>query len=486
MCIKVQKQRNQVNRGIIIACVLLILLMQNLFALAQEKITVSAFYSYEYFFDEDNVIDSTWSIGTPIQVRVNQEWETLQNKKYSFDTNSWLADIAPFLFFNNLHVATEHGCKKMTTRSFHEIDVEKDRFRRLSYSYNSLTSFYANIHQLQAFYAMPIMQKWYATPDKGADSVDVVFNVDTTLFYIRANKPLELNDRRQYSLHVRSEEEMPSFYLFYLPAYTHLEFMANEHRVDVLYNRVAKKLKKHVFLDISKKTPDNLQPRIAEVFCLFDTFFHDTKGPEYIEIVLAPQFQYGNGWKSKPVKFSRVHYYGGNHALVLLHQDWFDNSTMVHELIHAFVSNAEINDFNTFAGNMIGESLVEYLSVYMSQTMLGDKTNYYKKKSKSVHKKNFSDSHIQSLLSKVNKISVSLSKDHSQDTGWIYYDLIPLRMHEYAQSTGREGDFARAVADYLVSVKQHKVFSLDGYAQFMIDRGFAGALTNIKGIIPPA
>jgi hypothetical protein len=108
-----------------------------------------------------------------------------------------------------------------------------------------------------------------------------------------------------------------------------------------------------------------------------------------------------------------------------------------------------------------------------------------KKKSKSVHKKNFSDSHIQSLLSKVNKISVSLSKDHSQDTGWIYYDLIPLRMHEYAQSTGREGEFARTVADYLVSVKQHKVFSLDGYAQFMIDRGFAGVLDNIKTIIPP-
>lgn len=452
---------------------------------AQEKITVSAFYSYEHFLDKDNVIDSTWSIGTPLQIRVDQEWETPQDKKYVLDTYFWIADLAPFLFYNNLHVETESGTKTMTARDFNDMEMKNDRLKRLSYSYNSVTTRFANTDYLQAFYAMPIMQKWYATSEGINDSVNITFNVDTTLFYIRANKQLRLNEHRQYSLRVRPEDEMPSFYLFYLPAYKHLRFTADNHRVDVLFNRVGKSQKRSLYLDISKQVPENLQPRLTEVLCKLDTLFGN--GPKNIDFVLAPQDQYGNGSdsKSKPVKFSRVHYYGGDYALVLMHQDWFENNTMVHELIHAFVSNAEINDFNTFAGNMIGESLVEYLSVYMSQTMLGDEADYYKKKLKTVSKKNLDDTRILSLLSTINKISVSLGEDHSQDTGWIYYDLIPLRMHEYAQSTGREGEFARAVADYLVSVKQHKVFSLDGYAQFMIDRGFAGVLDNIKTIIPP-
>ncbi len=460
-------------------------------ASAQEKIIVSPFYSREYYdYDKNDLMDARWTM-SPFQLRITQIYgEDSTNWNDSlFSRGHFYARLIPDYFFTNLKVDTGSGFQDADIYTFNDSTMRRDNIQRISYSYKSPTSDMMQESEEYSFYVIPPRDRWYATSSQNTDSIQIVFNADTTLFHIRASKPLAVNDDGQYTMTVASGEGMPSFYLFYAPAYLYKQGGINGHTVDALYFTMNMKKCKQgkKFRFIKEKQPFDYWNRIKQVLMVLDKAFGTKQAPQRMSLVFSPQT--ARDYVVNPkigASFSLAQMLSPEHSLVLLHYPELKTNTFVHEMIHCYVNKPTDTRSNAsaLASTIIGESFVEYLSIYLSDGLLGDKTDYYKEKRKAIRKKKLTDRNVRDMIKKSTDNYVSL-KNHKGDTSWIYYDLIPLRMHEYAQSIGREGEFARAVADYLVHVDKEKQIDLDNYVQFMESRGFTGVLDNIKTIIPP-
>lgn len=459
----------------------------NTFSLcAQQKIEVSAFYSdyfLKYVDKTDNVFDklpdSTWTTSPYVQVRIKHHISASDcHQDYKFRSLHLFDELAPFVFFHAAQLKTDDsvfhctGAKDMAIK----VNSHPRNNKELSYSYLSLTTSMLFDNSFpQAFYGMGDMHSWYMTSDSTQENLRIEFNVDQSLFHLRCSKPL-LKDGYRAVLGISAKEVNPSFYLFYLPAYVHQTNMTGNRMVDMLVENIDKEQSDTAHVIYRQLTPkQKAEPirRVMKAVDVIDKYFGREYSPDSLYVVVSDQTMSTITYQDTiKTVFSRAHQ-EGKYALLLFHTEDFYEHTLLHELIHTYLRGFAKNENCLFEHYVFSEAMVEYLASYIYENQMHSLV--FEKKKENMEKNECTSLKAERLINNnpENEIVVA---DDGEDKSWIYYDYIPYKMHRYALKTGREEEFARMVAQYLLTLDEKKSPSFDDFSSYMRRANFR----NIK------
>ena len=76
-------------------------------------------------------------------------------------------------------------------------------------------------HYAPALYTQSEKGNWYVVPTAGKnrDTIEVFFNIDPSLFYVRTSTPVTVDQEGKLHLMLLPDDGIADFYLFYFPAY---------------------------------------------------------------------------------------------------------------------------------------------------------------------------------------------------------------------------------------------------------------------------
>lgn len=451
---------------------------------AQQKIEVSAFYSdyfLKYVDKTDNVFDrlpdSTWTTSPYVQVRIRHHIPASNcHQDYKFRSLHLFDELAPFIFFHAAQLKTDNSLFRCTGAKDMAIKVNSHPHnnKELSYSYLSLTTSMLFDNSFpQAFYGMGDIHSWYMTSDSARENLRIEFNVDQSLFHFRCSKPL-LKDGYKTVLDVSAKEVNPSFYLFYLPAYNHQTNMTGNRMIDILVENIDKEQSDttHIIYRQQKVVPIK---RVMKAVEIIDKYFGREYSPDSLYVVISDQTMSTITHQDTiRTVFSRVHQ-EGKYALLLFHTKHFYEHTLIHELIHTYLKGFPKNEKQLFEHYVFSEAMVEYLASYLYEHQMNELV--FEKKEKNMEKNGYTALKAKRLIENNPENEISVNGDE-EDKSWIYYDYIPNRMHQYALKTGREEEFARAVAQYLLTLNEKKSPNFDDFSSYMKHAKFR----NIKDV----
>ena len=454
-------------------CQLIVFLFFSACSMAQQKITVSAFYS-DYLASYDRLPDPSWSFGMFVQTRILHEYNfSKDNSNYGFSSEHFLANFAPGAIFSNIVVEAEKQTffPGLPRELVDIVNDSTQRIRCISYSLYLPLSFCPK-YPVQAFYTVPDYQSWFIKDKNNIDTIDVEFNIEPTLFYLRTSRPVSYVNRKP-TMQFLSNEEEPCFYLFYLPAYNHYTFNEDGMFTDILIENIdsAKTDRRNIVYNTDYIERDSLDiERLKSVRCCLDTWFGKDHSPDTLYVVKSPMSQrIRMGNVTRAFTMSWAHSYDKFSAF-LIDSDLFYTHTMMHELMHCYVKKFSIEDMNDdYEINFFKESLIEYLTCFLYNRQFGattfsEKEEFMRGKEKTIAK-------ARNLLEKNKNNSVSFAgEDH--DTYWIYYDLLPCRLHEYAERNGNEERFVETIISYLKKLDENNAPSFKEFSEYMKENGF--------------
>lgn len=457
---------------------------------SKEHIEVSAFYIHPSDFRQ---LEPTPKDYTPncVQVRVIHTFDkNVSLADYHFPKiGSGLAEMASdMLIFANMRINTGNGWKTVSCKDFGKEENRNRTFRQIAYSYtpgndcaigsNGLTN---DNHIAPALYTQSSKGNWHVIPkDKiKSDTLDIYFNIDPSLFYLRTNKPAQEDDMGRYHLTVTPQDNLTDFYLFYLPSYKHLlknigtegnklDFLfenvndslcvMNEQKVEVCYypnDSVAKER-----FDYATTTVNKIADHIG--------WNHIPKG---LRIVLSSQaINMSNGNEQQKAVFSLANTDKlSNYGLLLFDHSMFYGKTLTHELLHTCFPSM-IGDKSNTNDNFFKESVVEYIASYIYQNM-NDTKDVFGEHQRIVDKYFKSRRLLKEILS--GEHCVAVSSDDKSNTFWIYYDYFPLRMHNYAKSQGGDMKLYKNLVDYL-TLTNPADYTFSSLSSFLKSRGYKG------------
>ena len=462
-------------------CQLIVFLFFSASSMAQQKITVSAFYS-DYVAKFDRMPDTLWSHDPYIQIRILHEFSGKKRKSnYDFKNKHYTLNFVSGAILGAIELETATGTYHPGIPS-RMLDIMNDTAQipmSLSYTY-SLPSVYGIKYWPQAFYANPYHeQSWYVIDKNNIDSIYIEFNINPSLFYLRTSKPLYYVDRKPM-MKLMSNELEPSFYLFYLPAYNHYTFEEDGKFIDLLVENIdsskSEKYGKIEYYDSFKERDSLGIERMKSTKKCLDEWFGRESSPDTLYIVKSIQskrLRWGDF--SRLVTSSWAERVGG-YSLLCIDSEFYFTTTMMHELMHCYVKKFSIEDMNDdYEINFFKESLIEYLTCFLYNRQFGattfsEKEEFMRGKEKTIAK-------ARNLLKKNKNNSVSFAgEDH--DTYWIYYDLLPCRLHEYAERNGNEERFVETIISYLKKLDENHAPSFKEFSEYMKENGFR----NVDGI----
>ena len=169
-------------------------------------------------------------------------------------------------------------------------------------------------------------------------------------------------------------------------------------------------------------------------------------------------------------------------SVLLMDQEMFYQHTLLHEMLHFVIGNQQTyqKDISNQELNFFTESVTEYLAKYLFGKYI-------------VHKNMFVDSieHCPinwTMLKKAkrsiranNSVSVGTkNSNEAANTAWVYYDLLPILIHQLAASNQvDEKKFAQSIYYYVRrSDKQQQ--SLQHFFSYLKEQGYLHSLQKNK------
>lgn len=321
------------------------------------------------------------------------------------------------------------------------------------------------------------MHSWYMTSDSARENLRIEFNVDQSLFHLRCSKPL-LRDEGRSILNIPAKNTIPSFYLFYLPAYNHQTNMTGNRTIDILVENIDREQSDTTHIIYRQLTSEQkMEPmkKVAKVVEMLDSYLGKERSPDSLYVVVSNQIMSTITHQDTiRTVFSRVHQ-EGKYALLLFHTKHFYEHTLIHELIHTYLKGFPKNEKQLFEHYVFSEAMVEYLASYLYENQMNELV--FEKKEKNMEKNGYTALRAKRIIENNPENEVSVTGDE-EDKSWIYYDYIPNKMHQYALKTGREEEFARAVAQYLLTLNEKKSPNFDDFSSYMKHAKFR----NIKDV----
>lgn len=444
---------------------------------AQQKITVSAFYS-DYVAKYDKLPDSTWSLSQYVQVRIEHEFPKKSRiSDYRFKNTHITANLAANFVFSSIILETSKG-KFFPKYPYEIMDLLNDTTQHpqyLSYSFYSPITYGKN-YSTQVFYAMPNVQSWYIGDKNNVDTIDVEFNIEPTLFYLRSSRPVSYVNRKP-TMRFLSNEIEPSFYLFYRPAYNHYTFSEKGKFIDLLFENVDstksdKSGKIEYYWDYKEKDSLDIE-KVKNVRDCLNTWFGDDSSPDTLFVVKSTQrtkITMGKITRSFTSNWAHTH---DKFSSFFIDSDLFYTPTMMHELMHCYVRDFQSD--NPYEQNFFKEVLIEYVTCFLydslfSVTTFSDKIEKMEKDGQTIK--------IARKLLKTNKSNGISFGGKEYDTNWIYYDLLPCRLHEYAERNGNEERFVETIISYMKKLDENHAPSFKEFSEYMKANGFR----NVDGI----
>lgn len=443
---------------------------------AQQKITVSAFYS-DYVAKYDKLPDPSWSCGMFVQARILHEFYLSKNNShYRFPTEHFIANLAPGAIFSNIVVETDKQTfKPRLPNELVDIMNNPDYIpRSVSYSFAPPLSYCAK-YPVQALYVAPTFQSWYLADKNNVDTIDVEFNIEPTLFYLRTSRPVSYVNRKP-TMRFLSNEIEPSFYLFYLPAYNHYTLNDDGVFIDILIENIdsTKTDRRDIVYNKDYIERDSLDiERLKSVRCCLDTWIGKDCSPDTLYVVKSPLSQkitMGKMTRTFTTSWAHTH---DKFSSFFIDSDLFYTHSMMHELMHCYVKRFQAGD--VYEQNFFKESLIEYLTCFLydslfSVTTFSDKIEKMEKDGQTIK--------IARKLLKTNKSNGISFGGKEYDTNWIYYDLLPCRLHEYAERNGNEERFVETIISYLKKLDENNAPSFKEFSEYMKENGFR----NVDGV----
>lgn len=465
-----------INKGKIIFCVLAFSLLTCL-SVAQENIEVSAFYT-DAFRQPMAKIDTTWTYN-PIQVKIRHFIPSSKKEtQYKFQHRHFTEQIVSDVFFRNVGLKVNDSlfAFKGTEQLINEINKHWMYEKEIFYSYNSAWAVPLGYTYFpQVFYAMSDTHSWCATNQLDNDSIQITFNVDSSLFYLRCSVHTQKN-RNRFTTGLCTKG-IPSFFLFYSPAYIHHNIAHKGRILDLLSENVDSNRSKSydIFYQDTSNRQDLSLKRFLKVIDLFDREYPYSCAPDSIYIVSSNQkCSFVMGTDTIKYVFNRA-FRDKNYALLLMDSKDFNSHTLLHELLHIYFPGFPKNENNLYQHYIFAESLVEYIAAYWSEREFSD-TVFVKKKNKMLQKKQSIDK-VKNLITPLMENEIEFG-ENGEDKTWIYYDFVPCRLHDYASKAGKENKFVHTVATYLLSLNKNREPNFDDFVSYLKGNDFC----NIREI----
>lgn len=466
----------------------------------QQRVVISPFYS-DYATLTDS-LPQGWSLSPYIQLGVKIDFPrktTLSSlKQYQFENSSYFsAVLRPFipvtlqyghLRWNNLNL-TNWNTLELGKQERQYVETAQECFS-LSYNdcsfiagalvNNSGIPSFSYIHNEGWGTLLPIN-----TQKK--DTTTYILHINPSLFYLLTDKGL-VDLYTTEKIIIPPNEKYPSLFLFYRPIYEHktIEYKGlnvtllaeNERQAARLYHKlsldtIGKPFNKY-FPTVSTLIPDDsVIYRALKAIDSLTSFSKENQKHNIAIVKTGLNFRVSMG-KSENLDSLSGNFSLKSDSVLLMDQEMFYQHTLLHEMLHFVIGNQQTykKDISAQEVNFFAESITEYLAKYLFGKYI-------------VHKNVFADSieHSPINLTMLKKAKRSLRANNSisvgtknsneaASTAWVYYDLLPILVHQLALSSKvDEQTFAKSIYYYVKwSDKQRQ--SLQHLLSYLKEQGF--------------
>lgn len=447
------------------SCILAFLFVISVNIYAKQYIEISAFYFHPSDMMKIERPGKDYTIN-PLQIRIAHHFDkdvSMADLTFPLIGNG-LAAMAPDLIFSNMRIKDKSGWKSVIHSDFGQEGNRHITFNKITYSYSPGYdgAFGANLlcnsnHCTPALYTQSNKGNWYLISKVPKDTIDIFFNIDPSAFYIRTNRPAMTDEMGKLHMTIYPQEECADFYIFYMPAYKHITDIVDEISIDFLFENI----------DDAKceMTNDNYNVEYYPTDSVANAKFKYLKNSirhikqvignnafkKNMNIVLSSQYisMTGGTIEQTAAAFSLAKT-SKDYALLLIDHSMFHTQTLTHEILHTcFPYNYEAG---TFEDNFFKESIIEYIASFIFNKT-SDSTDVFAIHEENIRRYYKSESQVKKILS--NNSDNYVCEDQSNSTFWIYYDLFPIRLHQYAFRYNEE-KFCKDVIEYIKQTGSQK------------------------------
>lgn len=449
---------------------------------AKQRIEVSAFYMHPLDMSKFDVITEDYTMHH-IQLRIVHTFDAeVSMADYAFpQIGNGLALSLPNLVFANMRVKNDTGWHKVSPFDFGKEENRKRIFHKIAYSYSpandgsfGVAALCNKNHVAPALYTQSDKGNWYAVSKERKDTIEVFFNIDPSLFYVRTSKCPSFDDMGKASLTILPGEKIPDFYLFYLPAYKHFVDVDEEkgRKLDFLFENIEDE--KCVLSEseyVVKYYPNDSVAKerlsyLKQMSSGIDEFARKNIIPQNLHVVLSSQaIASFTGEKIDTTVFSMANKEEQTkYAILLVDRSMFYNQTLIHELLHTCFPTTANNSFNDY---FFRESVTEYIASYIYETLI-DTVKVFNSHKNLVDKYYQSTNQIKQIFKK--NAGIFVDSDPANSSFWIYYDFFPMRLHSYAlKGEYDEKTFVKDLINYMIVTESP---SFNHFSTCMKEKGY--------------
>ena len=449
---------------------------------AKQRIEVSAFYMHPLDMSKFDAITEDYTMHH-IQLRIVHTFDAeVSMADYAFpQIGNGLALSLPNLVFANMRVKDNTDWHKVSPFDFGKEENRKRIFHKIAYSYSpandgsfGVAALCNKNHIAPALYTQSDKGNWYAVSKERKDPIEVFFNIDPSLFYVRTSKCPSFDDMGKAFMTIFPEDDIPDFYIFYLPAYKHIvnKDDVTGKRVDFLFENIEDEK-----CNISETEyaveyyPDDSVVNERFLYLkrmrnAIDEFAQTDLIPQNLHIVLSSQsIASFTGEKMDTAVFSMAkREEQTQYALLLVDHSMFYNQTLIHELLHTCFPTIASNSFDNY---FFQESVTEYIASYLCETLI-DTAKVFDAHKLVVSQYYQSAEQVKQILAK--NVGIFVDSDRLNSTFWIYYDYFPTRLHNYVlKGNYDEKVFARDMLNY---IKITTSPSFTSFSNYMKKKGY--------------
>lgn len=465
----------------------------------QQRVVVSPFYS-----DYATLTDSLprgWSLSPYIQLGVKIDFSretTLSSlKQYHFENSSYFSTVLrPFIPISLQYGHLKWDNLNLTNWNTLELEKQERQYVETAQEYFSLSyndcSFIAgtlvNNRGIPSFSYIHYEGWGTLLPinTQKRDTTTYILHINPSLFYLLTDKGL-VDLYTTEKIIIPPNEKYPSLFLFYKPIYEYKTIKYKGLNVKLLAENEmqATKLYRKLSLDTIGQPSNQCSPKVSvstpddsiiyRALSAIDSLTGFSKeNQKHIAIVKTGLNFRASMGRSEDLDSLSANFSLKLDSVLLMDQEMFYQHTLLHEMLHFVIGNQQTyqKDISNQELNFFTESVTEYLAKYLFGKYI-------------VHKNMFVDSieHCPINLTMLKKAKRSIrannsvsvgTKDSNEaaNTAWVYYDLLPVLIHQLAASSQvDEKKFAQSIYYYVRrSDKQQQ--SLQHFFSYLKEQGF--------------
>lgn len=481
-----------------ILCIEIWLLLMPLSLLAQQRVVISPFYS-DYPALTDSFPEG-WSVSPYIQLGVKVDFPqgtTLSElSQYQFENSMFYSAVfRPFipvtlhygqLSWSNLNL-TNWNTPDLSMKELNYLETNQGQF---SLSYNDCSLMAGSLCSKNGVPSFTYIhyEGWeslFPTNTQRADTTTYILHVNPSLFYLLTDKGM-VDLYTTESITIPPHEKFPSLFLFYKPLYEHRNIQYKGMSISLLAEK--EKLAANLYHKISSDTIDDYSDKATSsnidsisadsvIYRALKAIDHIAAIPEdrKTNITIAKtglRFSANMGEKENLDTISASFSLTLDSVLLVEHEMYYQ-PTLLHELLHFVIGHQQNlpKELSAQEKNFFAESVTEYLAKYLFGKHIAHKNMF----TDSIGQKRIDTAMLKDARRSIqanNTVSVGTNNNETDNTAWVYYDLLPILLHQLAaNSQVDEEAFAIAVYHY-VNSSNNNPLSLKNFYSYLKEQGF--------------